>query len=265
MDTTFFYLSKILWFFANPFHLVLLLAICALIALLLKWIRLTKLLLTTTTLIMLVFSIYPIGDFALTPLEKRFSRPEQLPTNIDGIIILGGSIKQQQSAAWGTLEANSSNERITKGAALARAYPNAKVIFTGGSGLVRKTSLNESEIAELMLLEQGVKRQRIILEDKSRNTYQNAVLSKQVLNNNIDGNWILVTSAFHMPRSVAVFRSIGWDTIPFPVDYKSLPPQNRSLNFNYKENMGNFAYALHEWLGLIAYYYTGKSAELFPQ
>ncbi len=171
---------------------------------------------------------------------------------------------QEESAAWGTLETNGSNERLIKGAALAQAYPNAKIVFTGGSGLIIKTDLAEAEIAELLLLELGISRDRIILEDKSRNTYQNATLSKKLLNNNINGNWILVTSAYHMPRSVGVFRNIGWNTIPFPVDYKSLPSGHRRFRFDFEKNMKSLVYAIHEWIGLTAYYYSGKSADLFP-
>lgn len=264
MTTTFFYLSKILWFFANPFHLVMLLAFISLLTLYLKWYRTCKLFLTVATLTMITMSIYPVGDLVLSPLEKRFPRPQQLPEKVDGIIILGGSIKLKESAAWETMETNGSAERILKGAALAKAYPEAKLVFTGGSGLMMDAGKTEAAIAELMLLEQGIESNRIILEDKSRNTYQNATLTKEILSENISGNWILVTSAFHMPRSVGVFRGVGWKTIPFPVDYKSLPSEHRTFRFDYEKNMRSLAWAMHEWIGLAAYYYTGKSAELFP-
>ena len=214
---------------------------------------------------MIAISIYPLGDLLLSPLEQRFIRPENLPNKIDGIIILGGSINQKESAAWGTLESNSSSERITKGAALAKMHPKTQIVFTGGSGLVMGTDLTEAEIAEQMLVELGLDKSRIVLEDKSRNTYQNATLTKKELNDNINGNWILITSAFHMPRSVGVFRKVGWNTIPFPVDFKSLPAEHRHFRFGFEKNMKNLELAIHEWIGLAAYYYTDKSSELFPQ
>lgn len=265
MATTFFYLSKILWFFTNPFHFFILLVFCGLALLYLKWMRCAKVLLTFATLCMLVITIYPVGDILMSPLEQRFSRPQPLPEKIDGIIILGGSVKQELSAVWNTLESNSGSERITKAVALANQYPEAKVVFTGGSGLMQGTPTSEAEIAEKMLLDLGVKRERLLLEDGSKNTYQNATLSKKLLDDNIDGNWLLVTSAFHMPRSVGVFHSVGWKVIPYPVDYRSLPAGHRRFRFDYEENMVNLKYALHEWIGLAAYFYTEKTRVFFPE
>lgn len=265
MATTFFYISKIFWFFADPFHLFFLLVSLALIALLFNWQRFAKLILTFTAIAGISLMVFPIGDLILTPLEGRFSRPSALPENVDGIIILGGSINQEASAAWNTLESNDASERITGAITLTKRYPNSKIIFSGGSGLIQKTKLTEAEIAEQMLIALGVEKERIILEDKSRNTYQNAALTKKLINNRITGNWILVTSAYHMPRSIGAFRNVGWKTIPYPVDYKSLPAGHRRFRLNLQKNLANFKCAVHEWIGLAVYYYTGKSSDLFPR
>ena len=99
----------------------------------------------------------------------------------DGIIVLGGTIRGAESAARGQT-VFSDGERVVEAAILARRYPNARVIFSGGSGSLLVSSSNEAEEAQKLLVELGVDPSRITLEHASRNTDENARLGKTKLN-----------------------------------------------------------------------------------
>jgi uncharacterized SAM-binding protein YcdF (DUF218 family) len=208
----------------------------------------------------------PIGSAAILPLEDRFASHElRLPEgDIAGIIILGGFEDGQITVERGGLALNDAAERLTEGLRAARSLPNAKLIFTGGNG-----SLFDGEDAGTAvrdyLVDAGIASSRITIETASRDTYENALFTRDLIHPKPDERWLLVTSAFHMPRAVGVFRALGFNVVPYPVDFRTRGAANfLRLNGSFAAGLQLTDLAVKEWLGLAVYRLMGPSAELFP-
>lgn len=207
----------------------------------------------------------PLQPWLTGELENRFAPPPHLPDRIDGIVILGGMIRPNISKARGRPTMNDAAERLIEGARLARLHPEAMVIFSGGSADPWNSGASEAQFAGALLRQLGVAEDRLLLEDKSRNTYENALFSRGLLPTAPSGTWILVTSAMHMPRSVGVFRRAGWPVIPWPTSYLSGGEAEWAnedipiMRLYYLSRTG------HEWIGLLYYYLRGWSDSLFPR
>jgi uncharacterized SAM-binding protein YcdF (DUF218 family) len=192
-------------------------------------------------LLLLAISLFPVGRWLLSPLENRFSTPRQMPSYVDGIIMLGGS----ENIAF---------------ADLARRYPKARLVSAGGGPIVPDgTSPNPEGRVSTWL---GIDMSRIIFERESRNTLEDVVVAKAIIRPAADETWILVTNASHMPRSVGLFRGQGWQVVPYPVDYASSPVHPRSIRF--RQNLDQLSAALKEWIGMFANRVFGHSPEWFP-
>ena len=264
MNELFFYLSKLLWLIFSPDSLfVILLCIC-LALLMAKKYQKAQLLLIILTVCTLIISIFPIGGWLLYPLETHFKTNPKLPEKIGGIIILGGSIKPQNSAAWQQLETNDYHERLSHSIILAHTYPRAKVLFTGGNANMDRSKPAEADFIFEHLEKNGIQKDRIIVESQARNTAENALFSKKLIQPNPNENWVLVTTAFHMPRSIGVFCKQGWNVIPFPVDHQTIPERLFNPEFQFFSHAETITTATHEWLGLIAYYLTDKTTQILP-
>ncbi len=212
----------------------------------------------------LVFAVLPTGALLLNTLEDRIPQPTPLPQDIDGIIILGGALEPRLSAARGQPVLGDPAERLTAGAALAHRYPNARVVFSGGNGQLDPDAPPESQAAAALLASLGIAPDRIVLEGTSRNTFENALNTRTLLGAGASGNWILVTSASHMPRAVGTFRKVGFPVLPYPVDFHTAPNRTTLVRLAPSANMVQSSLALHEWLGLLAYWLTDRSTSWFP-
>ncbi len=209
---------------------------------------------------------YPVGDFLIQPLEKRFSLPNPLPSaqKIDGILVLGGGEDLKRSLSWHSHELGLGADRYIAAKYLANHYPNVPVIFTGGSGLTSiQDSNSEGNLARYFLTTMGIAPERLIIESNSRNTYENFVKVKSLLPNP-NGTYLLVTSAFHMPRSVGVARKLGIKVIAYPTDFRSNSDEYRHLDFDLFDHLKSLEAGWREWIGLVVYYLTGKTSSLFP-
>ena len=155
---------------------------------------------------------------------------------------------------------------MTAIAELARRYPNARVVFTGGSGrLVYGGTTSEAELAARLFESFGIAKARVMLENKSRDTDENARFTKELVQPKPGERWLLVTSAHHMPRSVGVFRAAGFPVEAFPVDYRTRGAVDLLRPFsNVGDGLRRTDTAAREWVGLFVYRLTGRSAELFP-
>jgi len=265
MDNLFYVLSKLVWGILSPTNLIVLLFSLGTLLLLFGRIKAAKWLLILTSVMSCSLLIYPISDLVMYPLESRFSKPSELPKNIDGIIILGGGENLKQSISWGETELGNGGDRFVAAAILARQYPQAPIIFSGGNGLLHfDTSANEGQIARSFFISMGIEEERLIIESKSRNTNENFLLMIPMLPR-IQGTYLLVTSAFHMPRSVGIARQNKLDVIPYPVDYRSNQPSLRQLDFDLFEHLEVLEPAWKEWIGLTVYYLTERTSEWLPQ
>ena len=265
MNTAFFVASKVLWFLTDPGNILLFLIIAGVLLSMTRWKKAGRWIASLGAIFAMVIFIFPIGSYGLRYLENRFPVNPPLPEAIAGIIVLGGALDPFVTEARGQLSINGNAERITIFSELALRYPRAKLIYSGGSGLLTDQSLKEADYLAPILKQLGVNTQKILLESESRNTFENAVLSYELANPGPDETWILITSAFHMPRSLGCFRKAGWpNIIPYPVDFifkgneTLAPPLSLTTGLSYTSN------ALHEWLGLMAYYLTGKTDALLP-
>jgi len=264
MDNLFFIASKLAWGLLSPTNLLILLFSLGTLLLVFNRIRLAKWLLIPTVIISLALLVYPFSDMVIYPLESRFDKPSELPQNIDGIIVLGGGEELKQSISWNNTELGSAGDRYIAATILAKQYADVPIIFSGGSGLLRTTTIdNESNIARSLLLALGVEQQQLIIEGNSRNTYENFTLIAPLLPNR-HGQYLLVTSAFHMPRAVGIARQNMINVIPYPVDYRSSMPLHRQWDFNLFEHLEVLEPAWREWIGLTVYYWTGKTSEWLP-
>jgi len=203
----------------------------------------------------------PLPDTLLRTLESQY-RPMNLPkgsTGFHGVVVLGGALEPAyQWSAPGQAALNEAAERMTEVLPLLRNDPNLRLVFTGGSGELTTTELSEAQRAKIFFDGQGVSPQRVTYESKSRTTYENAVLTRQL--NGIDASqpWLLLTTASHMPRAMAVFRAAGWNVSAYPVDFRS-GVKSSWTGYSMDAGFKKWRQFLHEWIGLWAYRLTGQA------
>ena len=262
-----FVLSKLYLLAATPGNLLVLLLLAGTVLLFLPARRaraIGRALVALAALAALVITATPLPDALLAPLEDRFPPPAALPQRIDGIIVLGGAVDEVVSAARGQVSLTAAAARLTATVALARRYPEAPILLSGGSGRLAPGPLSEAAVGERFFTEMGVAAERLRLEERSRNTYENAVRSKAMVGPQPGQRWLLVTSAAHMPRAVGVFRAEGWEVIPYPVDYRTTGTGRDSRLFGFADSLDLVDIAAREWMGLLAYRLLGRTKSLFP-
>lgn len=216
---------------------------------------------------LLLFGFSPLANLVILPLEQRFAKPDLavLAGDIAAIVVLGGFEEGRVSDQRGELGLNEAAERLTETRRLAGLLPATKVVFTGGAGgLVLTDRAAAAEVAD-WLAAAGVARERLVLEDRSRNTWENATLTRDLVRPEPGQRFLLVTSAHHMPRSIGVFRQAGFDVIAYPVDYRTSGWGDALRPFaSLGDGLRRLDVATKEWVGLLAYYLTGRSSALLP-
>lgn len=258
-----FVLSKVFWWFASPGNLILALITLGALALLLRRLRLARWSMIFAAILALSITFLPVRGWVLGPLEDRFPFPDPLPAHVDGVIVLGGSVDPELSAERHQPALGASAERLIAMADLAQKYPDAKLIFTGGSASLIDNAAREADVAAQVFDEMAVPKTHLFLERESRNTYENALYSKALVKPQPGEIWLLVTSAYHMPRSVGIFRKLGWAVVPYPVDY-GVPPGGGAAPGVFLDGLEGVSWGLREWFGLVFYYGTGRTDALFP-
>lgn len=208
--------------------------------------------------------LLPLGQSALLPLEDRFPRVLDPPTHVDGIIVLGGALEPDITTDRGIPSLNAAAERMTAAVALANRYPTARLVFTGGSGALLPGQMTEADVASALFRDLGIASERLVLESRSRTTWENAIETKRLVRPAPGATWILLTSADHMPRGVGAFRATGWEVIGWPVGYKSGHSLRLWLPGPIGARLAMLDEATHEWIGLLAYWLMGRSSALFP-
>lgn len=262
----FFYLSKILWLVVAPANFLVLLLLLGAALLFTRFMRVGRGLVVASALGFVALGVLPVGTVMMRVLEDRFPPPPANMSAPAGIIVLGGTVDQRTTHYRGPIELTEGADRMTEAAMLARRFPDAKLVFTGGSAALLGSPYREALAAEKLFLGLGIAPERLVMESDSRNTYENAVLTRELLKPKPGEVWLLVTSAFHMPRSVGIFRKAGFDVTPYPVDYSTigLASEYRTLLRNVMHGLRRTETALREYIGLAAYRLTGKIDDLFP-
>jgi uncharacterized SAM-binding protein YcdF (DUF218 family) len=261
----FFVLSKTLGYMMLPTNFLMGIGLLGIILLATRFASLGRKLAIAALVLLAICAFSPLGSLLLYPLEERFPPWDAVRGAPDGIIVLGGSIEGDLSAAHGTAVVRGAPDRIIAAAALAHRYPNARVVFSGGSANLISNDAREADFAGAIFESLGIAKSRLIMERRSRNTLENAEFSKALLAPKEGERWLLVTSAYHMPRSVGLFRKAGFAVEPYPVDWRV---GGRGDLFAFTDmavdGLGRTDLAVREWIGLIAYRATGKIDALLP-
>jgi len=262
----FFALSKTLGVMALPTNFLIGLGIIGALLCASRWARLGRRLMIMAILLLAIFGFSPLGNLLLYPLESRFPPWNAELGAPDGIIVLGGPIDADLSVEHEVPVIRSAADRIIAGAVLASQYPNARFVFTGGSANLISNDAREADYAGSIFESLGVGKARLIMERRSRNTYENAIFSKELAAPKAGEHWLLVTSAYHMPRAIGLFRKAGFDVEPYPVDWRVGRGTAEILAFTSTATDGlvRTDTAMREWIGLVAYRIAGRSSALFP-
>jgi uncharacterized SAM-binding protein YcdF (DUF218 family) len=261
----FFVLSKTLGVMSMPSNLLIGIGLLGVVLCATRFASVGRKLMIASIVLLAICGLSPLGYWLLYPLETRFPPWNPAQGAPDGIIVLGGAIDPDVSAGHDTTVITSAADRIFATAVLARRYPDARIVYTGGSANLIWTDAKEADYAAKLLENLGIPKSRLTMERLSRNTEENAQFSKELVQPKSGERWLLVTSAVHMPRSVGLFRKAGFPVEPYPVGWRAEGPESL-LEFSELENRGliHTDLAFREWLGLLAYWTSGKIDSLFP-
>jgi uncharacterized SAM-binding protein YcdF (DUF218 family) len=261
----FFVLSKTLGVMLLPTNFLIGAGLLGAVLLATRWAQAGRKLLMISVAVLAVCGFSPLGNWLLYPLEQRFPPWDTARGTPDGIIVLGASIDADLSTAHNGAVIRSAPDRIIAAAMLAHRYPNARIIFSGGSANLISNDAREADYASAVFEGLGIARARITMERRSRNTQENAEFSKAIAAPKNGERWLLVTSAFHMPRSVGLFRKAGFAVDPYPVDWR-VGDRSDLLMFSTiaTDGLGRTDIAAREWIGLAVYWATGKIDSLLP-
>jgi uncharacterized SAM-binding protein YcdF (DUF218 family) len=258
-------LSKTLGIVLLPTNFLIGVGVLGALLLATRFASLGRKLLITCVALLAICGFSPLGKWLLYPLEQRFPPWDAARGAPDGIVVLGGSIDPDISAAHGVAVVRAAADRVIATARLAHRYPNARIIFSGGSGNLLSDDAREADYASAVFESLGVSKARLTMERRSRNTLENAEFSKGLAAPKSGERWLLVTSAFHMPRSLGLFRKAGFAVEPYPVGWLV---GGRADLFKFSvlslEGLDRVDVGVREWMGLAAYRISGKTSEFLP-
>lgn len=264
MDGLFFITSKLFWLLMSPDTLIVSILLLCLVLIWFNQKKIAIVLLHTIVAVCLIITFLPVGKWLLYPLEKQFLPFKALPQNADGVIMLAGAESLSLTEYWKQVQIGDAAERYTQFIYLMKSYPDARHIFSGGIGSIDQSGINSSDVARMFFASQGLNIENIFFESKSRNTFENVKNSQKRVHPLPNETWLLVTSAFHMPRALGIFYKHNWPVLPVPVDFRTHPDKLFRVYPNFAGNLNDLGLGLHEWLGLLAYYVTGKTCCFLP-
>ena len=260
----FFILSKTAAVVLVPSNFLLLLGLIGLLLMLTRFRRAGLRLLVASFVLIVVIGLSPVGRLLIYALEQRFPPWQAAGRMPAGIVVLGGAISPPLSRAYGITQLNGSAERVTAIPLLARTYPTARIVYSGGDASLLASEGREVSVLYPLLESFGIPRDRVVLEDRARNTYENAVFTRQLMQPKPGELWLLVTSAAHMPRAIGCFRRAGFAVEAYPVDWSTAPGTAFWPSPSVFSGMRALDNASHEWTGLLAYWLRGRTSEFFP-
>jgi uncharacterized SAM-binding protein YcdF (DUF218 family) len=260
----FFYLSKILWFAASPPNVAISLSVLGTALLFTRWRRLGRTVALVGAVSLVLLGISALPRIALLPLENRFPIIANDEGRIDGLIVLGGGINISRGQV--SLK-DAAASRVTAAVELARKHPEAKLVFSGGTAsLLDPSAEPEAEAAGALFRLFNIPAERVVLEDRSRNTQENALFTRNLVTPKPGERWLLITSASHMPRAMGCFRAVGLNLEAYPVDFRT---EGKATDYwrpfdSLSEGLSVASLAIKEWIGLVAYRLSGYTTELLP-
>ncbi len=261
----FFIASKTVGFFALPSNVLITLGLIGVVLLPTRFARGGQRLMVTSLLLLALAGFSPLGNILMLPLEQRFPTWNDAGPPPTGILVLGGAINPAVSEARGSIALNDAGERMTAAVQLARRYPQARLFFSGGDGGLIPGVVVEAQFAGPLWDSLGIAANRVQVEGRSRNTAENAAISKERIHPAPGERWLLVTSANHMPRAIGCFRKVGFAVEAYPVNWRTRGPQDLTELFDrFSSGVTRTDTAVHEWVGLVAYWLSGRTSALWP-
>jgi uncharacterized SAM-binding protein YcdF (DUF218 family) len=205
-----------------------------------------------TAAALVVLLVFPVGAWVTSPLENRFPRPHLL-RHVEGILVLSGGENPRLFGIRGTAATIFSEGRLVEAVDLARRFPQARIVFSGV----------EADVARAAFRQMRAPMNRFTFEKRARNTWENLLFSKNLIRPAPGETWLLVTDAVSIPRAMGIARQVGWNMVAWPVDYQTGAP-GYQFWFQFADNVRALETAAHEWIGLVVYRLTGRSAAWFP-
>jgi uncharacterized SAM-binding protein YcdF (DUF218 family) len=263
LASLFFFASKLLWLVTAPDIIWLGLLILCFVLSATRFRRPARLVAGLLFVLAILVVVIRPAQYLAQPLENRFPHPDW-PACVQGILMLGGGEEPVITQSRGVPQISRGSPRLFAAIELLRRYPEAQLVFSGGSGDPLEPEPSEASTIRAVLEQLGIDLGRVRFEDKSRNTWENFVNTRAMVEPSPDQRWVLVTSAMHTPRAVGIARKLGWDLLPWPVDYTTLPVHAQSSEGHFAKYLADFSDVTHEWLGLFAYWLSGRSSAIFP-
>jgi len=211
--------------------------------------KIGKILIIAAIIFYYFFSISPVADLVISPLENQYKNKEQRLSDVENIVLLIGGVKKGDLPISSKL-GESSLFRTVKAVEIYFQAEHKPTIIISGSDPISSSSRPAEEIAKF-IQSFNVSKENILLEEKSKNSYQSAKEIKKIIG---DESFILITSAYHLPRSVYIFRKMGLDPIPVPADFKAEENYNILDFFPDPGNLKKCDLAFHEYFGLLYYH-----------
>lgn len=260
-----FFLSKLFWIVAQPLSLAFLAAFAGTVCVAGHRRRAGLFLLVGALMVLFVTLYTSVGTVALQRLEAQVPRPSEDPAEVSCMIVLGGAFETEVTTARGRTDLNQAADRFVEALRLALKFPQSRILVSGGDGSFSGTYEGDATVARRFFVEFGIGESRLISEPSSRTTFENVDNSRRLLADPGLRNCLLITSAFHMPRSLALFDKAGIEVAPWPTDYRT--SGNTTLRFDFTQptlNAQQTATAVREWIGLLAYYLSGRTTSVLP-
>jgi uncharacterized SAM-binding protein YcdF (DUF218 family) len=257
-------LAEVFWSILAPDRLLLIAFSTGSVLLFSRYKRIGRQVILGTSTIFFLIACLPLGAWLLWPLENRFPTQLAVPDTIDGIIVLSGA-ENRELTNWRNQPILSENaERLVGFVGLALRHPEARLVVSDGPSVQVSGATLGATTARKLFEELSLPIERIDFEERAQNTYENASYSQLLVEPKVGETWVLVTSAFHMPRAVGVWRELGWEVIPYPVDYR-VNPESISIGMEPAGSLRSLSMGLREWGSLLLYRFMGRTAAIFPK
>lgn len=261
-----YYASKFFWLAAQPLSLAFFAVVIAFLLGLMGRRRLQAAFTLAAAALLFVTLYTSAGTVMLQVLENRFARATLPAAGPACLIVLGGSFEAEVIAARGGTEMNQAGDRFVEALRLMRVYPAARVLVSGGDGSFSGRYPGDAVVSAAFFGQHGIPADRLVQEASSRTTFENVENMKGLLAGHGLENCLLITSAFHMPRAIGLFRAAGLAVEPWPTDYRTSGAATLKLDFTQPSaNAQLTTTAIREWIGLVAYRLAGRTRDVLPE
>jgi uncharacterized SAM-binding protein YcdF (DUF218 family) len=253
-------MTELLWGLLQPSTLLVALVALALVATWLRWAAVAATLLTTFLLSVTAVVALPVVEWLGAPLEDQVPRAP-LPARVDGIVVLGGAVEWRVTRERGQLSLNAAGERVAAAAALAQRYPDARLIVTGSFADAFVHDLRAQPDDASLFFGPHFADRDVVYIGAARSTYEDALLTLQAARPSQGQTWLLVTSAWHMPRALGTFRALGWGVVPVGVDYRTSGEPRIAPNWDVGTTLADLDRVVREWGAIAVYRRAGRLLE----